>query len=107
MRAIAELASSLIAGFGTVAARAAVMLAPDTLIAEIANKPARSAAFPGFMRPPCRGSGSLSRPTLVRSNHGQYGEGWSRVKGRRQGCGSPFVLPLRDRPKPGALTPLG
>jgi hypothetical protein len=45
MRAIAELASSLIAGVGTVAARASVELAPpDTLIAALANNPAGSAA---------------------------------------------------------------
>jgi len=52
MRAIAELASSVIAGFGGVAAQATGVPATDMPIAALANKPARSATLLGFMRSP-------------------------------------------------------
>jgi hypothetical protein len=52
MRAIAELASSVIAGFGGVAAQATVVPATDMLMAALANKPARNATFLGFTRSP-------------------------------------------------------
>jgi hypothetical protein len=49
MRASAELASSLIAGFGRVAARVTVLPAAAKLITALANKLVKSAAFLGFM----------------------------------------------------------
>jgi hypothetical protein len=73
MRAIAELASSLITGFGTLAARATVVPAPAMLMTALADKPARSAAILGFTIPPHLPGHrfNFAANTLARPNDGR------------------------------------